>query len=555
MGAMATIARHRTAMTRSFLSRPLQQAHADGLLDGDVTVFDYGCGRGDDVRTLTKMGFDATGWDPAHQPDATKRPADIVNLGYVVNVIEDPSERAETLDAAWRLTGSVLIVSARLDWDPASQTGEPFRDGRLTSNGTFQKFYAPEELRDWITNVIGQRPITAAPGIYYLFRDDKTAQSLLARQSRQSTPARTGLAELIYQQNENLLQPLEAWVAHHRRLPSPTDLDQPATLIEEFGSIRAAFALVRRATGSQQWTDVDLGRPKASERRFAEHIDDLEPLMDFLDQRGRLPRHGELPNEDVVNTEFGSPRAAFSLIRRVTNPDRWEAVEAKARANFLVYVALSAFGGRPRFSDLPHDLQYDAKDLFGSYRNAVEEADKLLYSIADTGLINQACGHAPVGKQTPDALYVHISALSRLPALLRVYQGAARALTGNVDDATIVKLHRLKPQVSFLMYPTFDTDPHPALEGSIIAQLDQQRLRFRNYTNSDNPPILHRKETFLADDHPLHDKFQRLTKQEENAGLLADADIGRRRQWQAALDMCGKELRGHRLVRRQVRTA
>ena len=53
------IDRHRTAMTRTFLSRPLQQAHADGLLDGDVDLFDYGCGRGDDVRTLTGLGIEA----------------------------------------------------------------------------------------------------------------------------------------------------------------------------------------------------------------------------------------------------------------------------------------------------------------------------------------------------------------------------------------------------------------------------------------------------------------------------------------------------------------
>ena len=35
-----------------------------------------------------------------------------------------------------------------------------------------------------------------------------------------------------------------------------------------------------------------------------------------------------------------------------------------------------------------------------------------------------------------------------------------------------------------------------------------------------NPPILHRKETFLHPTHPLHAKFARLTQQEEKAGLL-----------------------------------
>ena len=48
-----------------------------------------------------------------------------------------------------------------------------------------------------------------------------------------------------------------------------------------------------------------------------------------------------------------------------------------------MYTALAAFGGRPKFGDLPHDLQYDAKDLFGTYTNACAEADRLLHSIAN----------------------------------------------------------------------------------------------------------------------------------------------------------------------------
>src|SRR4051794_4838011 len=99
-------------MSRSGLSRPLQQALDDGLLD-DATVFDYGCGRGDDVRTLGALGFTAAGWDPAHSPGSTRQSATVVNLGYVVNVIEDRAERADALRRAWDLAESVLIVSAR----------------------------------------------------------------------------------------------------------------------------------------------------------------------------------------------------------------------------------------------------------------------------------------------------------------------------------------------------------------------------------------------------------------------------------------------------------
>lgn len=547
---MSTIERHRTAMSRNFLSRPLQQAHEDGLLQPEDAIFDYGCGRGDDIRTLTGLGFDIAGWDPGHAPDEPLTSAPVVNIGYVVNVIEDPVERSEALAAAWELATKVLIVSARLSWDPDAKNGKPFGDGVVTKTGTFQKYYSQEELREWIAAVTGERPITAAPGIFYVFRDPGAAQSLLARQSRASGQQRLGIAELIYQGKAALLEPLETWVAEHRRLPSPADLGDASDLVEDFGSVRAAFSLICRVTGPSQWSDVDLGTRKRSEQRFEEHLDDLQPLIDFVTDRGRLPRPGELANEADLEAEFGSPRAAFSLIRRVTGPERWEDLEETARNNFLVYVALSAFGGRPKFSELPNDLQYDARDLFGSYSNAVGEGNRLLYSIADLAQLNEACQNSPFGKMTPDALYIHVSGLELLPPVLRVYQGAARALTGNVDDTTIIKLHRLKPQVSFLAYPSFDRDPHPALASSVVARLPELRVSFRNFAESDNPPILHRKETFLPVDHPDVAKYEKLTRQEERAELLSANNIGRRQEWEDTLAAAGKALRGHRLVNR-----
>ncbi len=40
--------------------------------------------------------------------------SDIVNLGYVINVIESAEERQEALLKAWQLTRQVLIVSAQI---------------------------------------------------------------------------------------------------------------------------------------------------------------------------------------------------------------------------------------------------------------------------------------------------------------------------------------------------------------------------------------------------------------------------------------------------------
>lgn len=533
-------------MSRSALSKPLQQAYADGFLE-QATLFDYGCGRGDDLRTLAALGIEAKGWDPSHFPDSDKQSAGVVNLGYVVNVIEDRAERDEVLRSAWVLAESVLVVSARLTWDPDSTSGKPFGDGRLTANGTFQKYYSPEELKGWVESVLGHTAITASPGIVYVFHDPGAAQRLLARHSRETNRPRQGIAELLYDQHRVLLAPVETFVGEHRRLPSATDLGDPVAVVELFGSIRGAFNIIRQATGPQLWSDVETGTRNKSTQRFEEHLEDLQPLIDFVTDRGRLPRPGELSNQEALIEIFGSPRAAFSLIRRVTGPDQWEELEAEARKNFLVYAALSAFGGRPKFGDLPRDLQYDAKDLFGSYINACVEADRLLHSIADRDAINAACQEAAFGKLTPEALYVHVDYVSDLPPLLRVYEGAARTISGNVDDATLVKLNRLKPQVSFLVYPDFDDDPHPALVASIVVKLDKIRLKHRNFGSSDNPPILHRKESLLRPGYPGYKKFERLTRQEERAGLLDRHDIGLRKGWRAALSESGLKLRGHQL--------
>jgi DNA phosphorothioation-associated putative methyltransferase len=114
----------------------------------------------------------------------------------------------------------------------------------------------------------------------------------------------------------------------------------------------------------------------------------------------------------------------------------------------------------------------------------------------------------------------------------------------------VIKLHRFSGKVSYLVYPDFDTDPHPVLRRSVKLSLRTRELVCYDYTDSSNPPILHRKEAFLPADDALHAKFARLTQQEEAHGLLADgATIGTRAGCQARLQQAGFTLRGHRLVR------
>jgi len=98
----------------------------------------------------------------------------------------------------------------------------------------------------------------------------------------------------------------------------------------------------------------------------------------------------------------------------------------------------------------------------------------------------------------------------------------------------------------------FEADPHPALVRSVKLSLRTRESECFDYAGAANPPILHRKETFLTAEHPLHARFARLTAQEETHGLLDDpATIGTREGWQARLNAAGLALRGHRLVRRE----
>ena len=107
--------------------------------------------------------------DPHFRPDAPLRPADIVNLGYVLNVIEDPAERSETLRKAFALAMKALVVAVRVD--QSLDKGLPFQDGLITSRGSFQKIYSQAEFRQFVGDTLGVRPYIAGLGVAYAFKE------------------------------------------------------------------------------------------------------------------------------------------------------------------------------------------------------------------------------------------------------------------------------------------------------------------------------------------------------------------------------------------------
>lgn len=125
-----------------------------------------------------------------------------------------------------------------------------------------------------------------------------------------------------------------------------------------------------------------------------------------------------------------------------------------------------------------------------------------------------------------------------------------RAYLGDVEGANVIKIHRRSGKISYLAYPDFENDPHPALSRCIRLSLRTRELNCYDYADSANPPVLHRKESFLRPDDELQAKFARLTAEEEKRGLLADpSGIGTRNGWERRLSERGFTLKGHRLVR------
>ena len=91
---------------------------------------------------MSAHGVEAHGWDPVHLPDGPLLECDVVNLGYVVNVIEDPGERVDVVRAAWALCRDLLVVSARGLEDQKRSDLTQYGDGFISSRKTFQKFFS-----------------------------------------------------------------------------------------------------------------------------------------------------------------------------------------------------------------------------------------------------------------------------------------------------------------------------------------------------------------------------------------------------------------------------
>ena len=473
------IERHKAALKRSDLSRPVRIALEADLFQEGTTFFDYGCGHGEDVRCIAELGYTSTGWDPFYRPQVKPQASDIVNLGYIINVIEDIVERRQTLIEAWELTQRVLIVSAQVLVDDRRRGLMAYGDGIVTNRNTFQKYYEQEELKLYIDQVLGVESIPAGLGIYVVFRHESEAESFRV---------------------------------------------------------------------SRLYSSLSTPKVRAKVRNFDDYKALLTPLMDFYTKRGRLPVKGELATEAKIKAEFRSYQRAFKLVLQATNKDEWDAITDKRREDLLVYLALGKFSGRPTIRKLAPEIKADVKALFGSYKQACNVADLLLLNVGDMDKIASLCKESQIGKQLRGAIAVHVSALEKLPPLLRLYEGCASRNFYRLENANIIKLYYHKPKITYLVYPEFDTVAHPPLQATMEVDLHNLSVTYHDISDETNPLILHQKDALVAPDHPSYKQFVRLTKKERKTGLLENRDAIRRLHgWLRCLKEHEIKIEGHKL--------
>jgi DNA phosphorothioation-associated putative methyltransferase len=455
------VQRHRTAMARRGLSTPMQALWRHGYLAGAMTVFDYGCGRGDDLAALETTGVAARGWDPYFRPDAPREASDVVHLGFVLNVIEDPGERREALTRAYGLARRVLAVSALLGGRAAEERHRAFGDGVLTSRNTFQKYFGHEELGEYIATVLGREPVSVGPGLFFVLRRDEDEQEFL--EERQRSSGRYGAMPAAPARRVVERGPR---AARQPRAKAPTRWEKNAELLEAFWA--ACVAL------------------------------------------GRTPREGEFARLGELTKEVAS---APVVLRRMTEEKGAEEIErARTRrmGDLSVFLALNVFERRRSAGSWGARAQVDLREFWGSYAKATEAGQALLFSLRDPKGIAAACATAAaqgLGGLVPgESLQVDARLVNELPPTLRVYIGCAGKLYGEAQQADVVKVHIASGKVSLMRYDDYEGCAIPMLIERVKVDLRRQQVSDYRYEEGGEfaPQPLYMKSRYM---HPAMEGY------------------------------------------------
>ncbi len=500
------IQRHLTALSRSSLSAPMQLLIGHGLISPGASVFDYGCGRGDDIRGLKLIGVECSGWDPHYAKDLSITDADIVNLGFVVNVIENPAERIEALQRSFSLTRTALVASVMLH--SSDRPGKPYRDGYLTSRNTFQKYFSQDEFKDYLEVVLQQDPIMIGPGIALVFKDKDAEQRFLVNKFRSSNVSRRLLTARLSPRLP--------------RAPKELTIQQP--------------------------------RISRAEREYAE----LKPILDGLWSQsldlGRFPEPHEVPGISSILERVSFTRATRLIrthydLRLLENAAQTRADEIK------LYIASLQFGKKSPYKHLEPKLKQDIRYFFGDYKAATSAALRLLLDSANTEILFDACKDAAsigLGFLDDDrSLQLHVSLVERLPSVLRAYISCGLLLWNNISSVQLVKIHIGSGKLTLLQYDDFDNQPIPLLIKRVkvnIRKLDYDVFDYEAPLYPPSPLLL--KSRFMNEDMPGYADQTLFDEALDETGILDHHDsFATMHEVEIALDSVRKEICGCSLLR------
>lgn len=437
------IDRHKTAIDRHCLSKPVQSLYRHNFLNGDYTFFDYGCGKGDDINILKEYGLEASGWDPVFCPDEKPIRADIVNLGFVLNIIESPQERRETLKKAFMLAKKIIVISVMLGSKSLINQFKPYGDGVITRRNTFQKYYTQTEFRVYLETTLDASPITAGPGLFYIFKDELEEQNFLVDRQRR----KRNWQKLSYTKSPK-----------RREIKRKALYSQHQALLEDFWKQCLYF--------------------------------------------GRLPLKTEYKKTEELRAVCGSLQKAFTVLSAIHGLPEFKQAERERRNDLLVHFALILFQQKKPYKLMPKSLQKDIKHFFGKYTDVEEEAKTLLFSVGNTGTIKSQCEAEYkkflIGRfDQGHSWTLHIDYLDRLSPTLRVYAGCATHLYGDLHGVDLFKIHMQSNKVSLMRYDDFAGKPLPLLLERIKINLREQQIDFFTYGDEFPSQPLYLKSDYI----------------------------------------------------------
>jgi len=435
------IERHRTAIDRNQLSQPMQVLARHDYLNGEWSILDYGCGKGDDLRELEAHGLDISGWDPVHNPEGELVASAIVNLGFVLNVIENRDERKDTLRRAWEYASTLLIVSVMIAGDSVIAQFRPYKDGVVTSRNTFQKYYAQSEFRSFLEYTLDEDAIAVGQGIFIIFKD----------------------------------------------------------------KIEEQIFLLERQHVKRDWLQRTQKEVKAREPTLKKDIIDknIELFTDFWEvslDLGRIPANSEFEFSEQIRRIAGSHIKAHHVLLKHFGKNLFEESHIKRKEDLLVYFALGLFEKRKPKAQLPESLKRDVKAFYNSYPEALEIAKKSLFEVGRPNIVEEACVMAykkiGCGELNAGHDYIfHIDYLGELPKELRIYVGCAAQLYGDMEHIQLVKVHTTSGKVSLMRYKNWESDT-PLLVERIKIKMREQDVDFFDYTGKFTPTPLQNKVIF-----------------------------------------------------------